>query len=185
MSNIDELIGTGESDIIELKSSLHHQYGPLPPGLQNKVEKGLLLPSQAQKEVQRELRKEITKTIAAFLNTAGGTLLIGVDEPDTVLGIEPDFRYLQQGKQDVDGWLLSLQQVIINALSADVWSAVRVSLVHHGEETVAVVNCPARTSETWHREEYGGERFCMRASNGTRELNGSALLRYIRERWPA
>jgi hypothetical protein len=69
--------------------------------------------------------------------------------------------------------LLSLQEVIIKALGADVWSAVRASLVRHGDEMVAVVHCPARTSKTWHREEDGGERFYMRASNGTRELNGS------------
>jgi 3'-phosphoadenosine 5'-phosphosulfate (PAPS) 3'-phosphatase len=73
--------------------------------------------------------------------------------------------------------------VIINAFGAEVWNAVHVSLVPHGPQTVAVVHCPARTTETWHREDRA-ECFYIRASNGTRELNGSSLLRYIREHWP-
>jgi serine/threonine protein kinase len=177
-SNLGALTSSGESDKIEFKSSLHHPYGPLPPDLQK------LQPGQAKKEIQKRLRKSVTKTIAAFLNSEGGTLLIGVDDSGTVLGIGPDFEYLHQGKQNMDGWQLSLQEVIINALGAEVWNAVHVSLVPHGSHTVAVAHCPPRTTETWHKED-GGERFYIRASNATRELNGSSLLKYIREHWPA
>jgi serine/threonine protein kinase len=177
-SNIGALTSSGESDKIEFKSSLHHPYGPLPPDLEK------LPPAQAKKEIQKRLRKSVTKTIAAFLNSEGGTLLIGVADSGTVLGIEPDFDYLKQGKQDTDGWLLSLQDVIINALGAEVWNAVRVSLVPYASHTVAVIQCPARTTETWHTED-GGERFYIRASNATRELTGSSLLKYVREHWPA
>lgn len=177
-SNIDALASSGESDKIEFKSSLHHPYDELSPELQK------LQPGQAKKEIQKLLRKSVTKTIAAFLNSDGGTLLIGVADSGAVLGVEPDFGYLKQGKQTADGWLLSLQEVIINALGAEVWNAVRVSLVPHGPQTVAVVSCPPRTTETWHSED-GGERFYIRAANGTRELNGSSLLKYVREHWPA
>ena len=139
--------------------------------------------AQARKEVQKRLNMEITKTIAAFLNTGGGTLLVGVDDSDAVLGIEPDFGYCQRGKQNADGWLLSLKQVVINALGPEVWSAVQVSLICQDQKTVAVVHCPARTSETWHNVD--GERLYIRASNATEELTGPSLVRYIRERWPA
>lgn len=182
-SNIDALIAAGESDDIELKSSLHHQHGPLPLDLQDSLERGNLQPAQVRKEVQKRLNKAVTKTIAAFLNTSAGTLLIGVDDGGSVLGIEPDFEYCKKGKQDADGWLLSLKDVIINALGADVWSAIRVSLVPHGK-TVAVVLCPRRTSQIWHSE-VGGERFYIRAGNATEELSGRSLVGYIREHWPA
>jgi predicted HTH transcriptional regulator len=49
--------------------------------------------------MQKRLNKEVTETIAAFLNTNGGTLLIGVDDAGTTLGIEPDFEYCQKEKQ--------------------------------------------------------------------------------------
>lgn len=141
-------------------------------------------PGQAQKEIRKRLHTEITKTIAAFLNTSGGTLLIGVDDSGGILGIEPDFRYLHRDRQDTDGWLQSLRTAITNALDADVWSAIHVSLVRHGQQIVAVIRCPPRMSETWHDDD-AGELFYMRASNTTPWLTGSSLVRYIRERWPA
>jgi serine/threonine protein kinase len=174
-SNVDTLIASGEGDKIEFKASLHHPYESQPPDPRK--------PKPTRKEIEKILRKSITKTVAAFLNSEGGTLLIGVADLGSALGIEPDFEYLTQGKQNADGWLLSLQEAIINALGAEVWNAVRVSLVLHGSQTIAVVSCPPRTIETWHRED-GGERFYIRAANGTRELNGPSLLSYIREHWP-
>jgi predicted HTH transcriptional regulator len=177
-SDIGGLIAAGESDRAEFKSSVHHQYGPVPRELEH------LQPAQARKEVQKRLRTSVTKTIAAFLNTEGGTLLIGVGDSGAVLGIEADFPYLRPGKQDTDGWLLSLKDVIMNALGPEVWNAIHLSLVRHGPATVAVVSRPARVSETWHREA-STERYYIRASNATEELNGSSLLRYVRERWPA
>lgn len=176
-SNIDALIAVGESEQIEFKSSLHHPYDPLPPALER------LPPQQAQKEVQKGLRKSVTKTIAAFLNTNGGTLLIGVDDSGAVLGIEPDYGHLPPGKQHADGWMLSLKEAIINALEREVWSAIHASLVRHEQHTVAVIHCPPRASETWHRED-SGERFYIRASNATEELTGRSLVRYTREHWP-
>lgn len=175
-SNIGALIAAGESEKIEFKSSLHHPYGPVPPALRH------LQPGQQKKEIKKALAKSVTKTLAAFLNSDGGTLLIGVADSDAVLGIEPDFEHLRAGKQDADGWMLSLQEVIINALGAEVWNAVHISLVHHGPHTVAVIQCPARAIETWYTED-GSEHFYIRAANGTRELNGSSILKYTREHW--
>jgi serine/threonine protein kinase len=177
-SDIDGLIAAGESDRAEFKSSVHNPDGPVPLDLQH------LQPAQARKEVQKRLRTAVTKTIAAFLNTDGGTLLIGVADSGAVLGIEADFPYLKTGKQDADGWLLSLKDVIINALGSEVWNAISLSLVPRGSATVAVVSCPAWVSETWHRDAKT-ECFYIRASNATEELSGSSLLRYVRERWPA
>lgn len=173
-SNVGALIVAGEGEQIEFKSSLHHPYRPPVPGQR---------PQPARKEIKKALHKAVTKTIAAFLNSKGGTLLVGVDDFGAVLGIEPDFGYLHQGKQDADGWMLSLREAIINALGREVWSAIHVSLVRHEEHTVAVVHCPPRASETWHREDGGAERFYIRAANSTEELAGRDLVRYAREHW--
>jgi serine/threonine protein kinase len=183
-SNVGALIAAGESDNVELKSSLHHAHGELPLDLHNLLDQGKWQPVRVQKELQKRLNKEATKTIAAFLNTSGGTLVVGVDDAGDVLGIEADFEYCQKGKHNPDGWMLSLETVIINALGADVWGAIRVSLVPHDEHTVAVVLCPRRASQTWHLED-GGECFYIRAGNATENLTGRSLVGYIRERWPA
>ncbi|HUY51157.1 MAG TPA: protein kinase [Streptosporangiaceae bacterium] len=182
-SNIDALIAAGEGKKIEFKSSLHHPHGPLPEDLQKRVEYQNMPLAQAKKEVQKRLNFEVTKTIAAFLNTEGGVLLVGVDDTGAVLGIEPDFGYCQHEKPNADGWLSSLKQLVINALGAEVWSTIHASLVPYEQKTVAAVQCPARTSETWHHAD--SDRFYMRASNATEELTGPGLVKYIREHWPA
>jgi hypothetical protein len=110
-------------------------------------------------------------------------LLIGVDDRGRIVGIEADFACLRS-KPNADGWLLSLQQLIINELGTEAFSAVRVSVVRQGEMSVAVVSCPRRETETWHGRE-GSEAFFIRAGNGTRQLDGRALVTYMRERWPA
>jgi serine/threonine protein kinase len=183
-SNVDALIAAGESDHVEFKSSLHHLYGSLPAEQLAKLQLGKVQPEQAQREARKGIQTAVTKTIAAFLNSDGGTLLIGVDDSGAVLGIEPDFEYCQRGNQNADGWLSSLKYVIIKALGPEVWSAIHVSLVPHKQKMVAVVHCPARASQTWHGEN-GAERFYMRAPNATEELTGRSLVRYTREHWSA
>src|SRR5262249_57656295 len=96
-SNIDALIAAGESEQIEFKSSLHHPYEALSADPQKPE------PQPSRREIKKILQKAITKTIAAFLNTNGGTLLIGVDDFGAVLGVEPDFGYLRKEKQTADG----------------------------------------------------------------------------------
>jgi serine/threonine protein kinase len=91
-SNLDVLITAGEGDAVEFKASLHHPYGQLPVDLAKKVELGRLTADQAVREVQKGLRLAVTKTVAAFLNSAGGTLLIGVGDVGAVLRIEPGCR---------------------------------------------------------------------------------------------
>src|SRR6266571_3740367 len=52
----------------------------------------------------------VLKTIAAFLNTEGGDLLIGVADNRSIVGIEPD-----QFPSD-DNFMLHLAQVVRNGL---------------------------------------------------------------------
>ncbi len=45
-----------------------------------------------QKQKNKELHHPVLKTVAAFLNTEGGTLLIGVDDEGNVLGLNDDLK---------------------------------------------------------------------------------------------
>lgn len=181
-SSIDALIAAGESQQVEFKASLHHAHDGLPRDMQKQIELGHMTQGQAERTVKKALQAEVTKTIAGLLNSEGGILLIGVDDGGRIIGIEADFPHLL--KPDADTWLLSLQQVIVNDLGGHAFSAIRVSVVRHGDVSVAVVSCPRRSTETWHRQD-GGEVFYIRTANGTRLLQGAALISYIRERWPA
>ena len=83
---IEELIFEGESSNIEFKSSLKWDY--------------------KESKVNTVLERVVLKTIAAFNNTDGGTLLIGVDDEGNILGLERDYDTLR--KPDKDGFELYL-----------------------------------------------------------------------------
>lgn len=44
------------------------------------------------------------KTIAAFCNSGGGTLFVGVEDDSTVFGMENDFLLADARRGDFDGW---------------------------------------------------------------------------------
>ena len=107
-----KLLMANESQTLEFKSSLWTQYNE---------SIGMIVKQQTKKML--ELEDEVVKTIAAFLNTDGGTLLIGVrDKPRSsgdaiaeIRGVEPDFKWLK--KKDVEGYTHALIQIFDNAYS--------------------------------------------------------------------
>ena len=48
-----------------------------------------------QQQVNRALEKVIAKTVAAFMNSDGGTLVVGVSDEGNPLGIESDLATLR------------------------------------------------------------------------------------------
>jgi hypothetical protein len=79
-ASVEDLIAEGESDELEFKSSLRWD-----------------LKEQA---VNKRLEDVIMKSVAAFANGNGGTLLIGVKDDGEVLGLERDYSSLGEGDRD-------------------------------------------------------------------------------------
>lgn len=108
------LLMDNESPTLEFKGSLWASYH----GVTRK-------PVDDQKGKNENLEDAVLKTVAAFLNTSGGTLLVGIkDKPRDsgnqvaeVLGIEPDFRWLKKGKRDTEGYEHVLIEIFNKSLS--------------------------------------------------------------------
>ena len=130
-----------------------------------------------------ELELMVAKTIAAFMNTEGGTLLIGIEDNGAVLGVEHDYPTLGK-KGNLDGWELTFRTKMRNMLSRDAASAISLFFVPYKGKTVAVVQCRPRSSETWTRTKLG-ETFFVREGNGTQPLSPREAANAIRKRWPA
>lgn len=77
---IEDLIADGESDELEFKSTLRWD---LKTG-----------------SVNKKLEEVVLKTVAAFANAEGGTLLIGVSDDGEVTGLEHDYLSLDEGNGD-------------------------------------------------------------------------------------
>ena len=93
-----------ESDNFELKSSLLFDHGRF------QVQPEAPLATLKSEEV---LHSSL-KTVSAFLNSAGGVLIVGVDDAATVLGINHDFVCMtdRADRRNADGWELILRSFI-------------------------------------------------------------------------
>ena len=78
--NILTLIKEGESDKVEFKSSLRYDY--------------------KNSNVNKSLEEVVVKTIAGFMNSDGGMLLIGVGDKGAILGLENDYFSLKNEDSD-------------------------------------------------------------------------------------
>ena len=125
----------------------------------------------------------VIKTIAAFMNTHGGTLLIGVDDDGRPVGIERDYP-LVKGR-DRDGWELWLTAVVKTALGTIAATDLLVRFCMIDDRTIARIDVrPGAEPVFATRKSEPREIFFARLNNSTEELSGPALLDYRQKHWP-
>jgi type I restriction enzyme R subunit len=158
----EELLKQRESKTLEFKSSLRWNL--------------------REDREDRALTHSVLKTIAAFLNTEGGDLLIGVADDRTVLGIEHD------GLENDDKFMRHLAQVVRNSLGDRASTCIdpRTQVVQG--KTICLVSCrrspePVFLKWTGTQEAVEGD-FYVRSGPGTVKLSPDSMREYIRARFP-
>jgi CRP-like cAMP-binding protein len=151
-----EIIRQGETEKIEFKSTLRYN-----------IHTG---------KFGREIEHAALKSIAAFLNSWGGILLVGVDDKQTITGIEPD-----QFEND-DKALLHLTNMIKERLGTHFMQFVNCSIEPMESRKVMRIdvspsNLPAFLTNN--NEEY----FYVRTGPSTTDLKPSQIYDYIDNRF--
>lgn len=128
----------------------------------------------------------ILKSIAAFMNTDGGTLLVGVVDDGSVVGIEEDFPLLG-AKRTIDGWELWLTDLLSASLGQTATMNTIVTYGHVAGATVAKIEITPTPRPVFVTPKKGERRpvFHVRMNSSTRELLGLEAVDYQRKRWPA
>lgn len=157
---VAELVASGESETVEFKSSLFHSHKPDIP--------------------QKVITGSVIKTVAAFLNTNGGTLAIGVADDGTVLGLTED---LQLKSFDLDGFENALRTVLINAIGAVPANRCGTRFEQVDGHHVCLVDVEAGLKPTYADTDKGKGAFFIRAGNTTRQLDTKDTVDYIAGRW--
>lgn len=112
------------------------------------------------------------KTIAGFLNSKGGTLVVGVADDGSPIGLDAD------GFPDEDKMGLHLVNVIKRDLGSQFMMYIHPRFEEHDGIRVMVVECwPARSPV--YVKDGKTERFFVRAGPSTAELPASQALEYI------
>jgi hypothetical protein len=154
-----ELIKLGESYTLELKSTLQWD-----------VVKG---------ERNSALRMSVIKTIAAFFNSDGGTLVIGVDDDGTILGLTHDLALLDGS---LDKFERTLVQLVSEHLGLHVAPLFRVRFEAVDSARVCVVDVDRSAEPVFAKTEKGKE-FFVRNGNTTRALDAEEAHRYVEMNW--
>jgi len=157
---LDEMLQAGESAVLEFKSTLRWDIN--------------------KQQTNTELQKIIAKTVAGLMNAEGGTLVIGIADDGTVLGLENDFKSLK--RPDKDGFEQVLRQVLIDFLGAEFSQYVHVSFPEHEGRSVCVIKID-RTPRPVYLTDKGSTDFYIRAGNTTRPLDVQATHEYISMHW--
>jgi type I restriction enzyme, R subunit len=159
--NAEELIKRGESKTLELKSTLRW----------NLVEN----------RKDDRVTHAVLKTIAAFLNTEGGDLLIGVADDGSIVGIERDQL------DDDDKLMRHLAQAVRNALGDRAGTCIDPRTQIVDGKTVCLVACqrsPEPVFLKWRGMETAPEGdFFVRSGPGTVKLPAESAREYIRTRF--
>ncbi len=162
-SGVRSLIENGESAVVEFKSTARFN-----------------LHSNGRDEA---ITWAVIKTIAAFMNTDGGTLLIGVNDRGDPVGIEADYPHVKGA--DCDGWELWITTAVKNALGSVAATDLPVGYCTIEGRTIARIDVRRGTQPTFaSRKGKAREIFFARLNNATEELSGSALLEYRQKHWP-
>ena len=158
--SIEQLITQGEGPLLEFKSTLRWDIQ------QNKVNKALEI--------------VILKTLSGFMNSGGGTLLIGVSDELEVLGLEDDYKTLK--KKNRDGFELTLMTLVSNNLGTDLCRQVH-TLFHEidGKDVCHIIISGApRPVYLKHENKL---KLFVRAGGSTRDLNLQEAVEYISDNW--
>jgi hypothetical protein len=155
-NKLNKLIEKGENDDIEFKSTLRWNIHA------NRTDK--------------DIEHSVLKTIAAFLNTNGGNLIIGVSDDKKPLGLEKDQF------EDDDAMLLHLVNIVKDRIGAKFTRFFDTYIEEYKGKKVLRIECRPGLVPAFvkHNNE---EKFYIRTGPATNELPVSEVHEYIQDRF--
>lgn len=185
--SIDDILSENESEVLEFKSSMLHltqKPNYIIPERSIQTSNGKRFDIERNKtesNLKEIIQKEIAITISAFLNTNGGTLIVGVNDDHNVIGIENDYNELSK-KKDWDGWFLHLRNLIEKYIDKLVSQQLNVKAYIKKGKTIARIDVPISTKPVYIKQ--GNEReFYIRSFNASLKLDIENAVNYVKTKW--
>ena len=157
LTDVDEVHGIirqGESKTIEFKETLS------------------LDVKKQTKEKYIEL--SALKTIVAFLNTEGGTLLVGVADDGEITGIDIEIEKFHKG--NTDKFLLHVKNLIKARIGEEFYPYIEYKLINVRSSNILVVKCKESKSPCY----LDNAEFYVRTNPATDRLEGPKLVQYVK-----
>lgn len=162
--DIAALLSTGESERVEFKETARWNV----------------------REDKKDPRMEqvIAKTVAAFLNSGGGTLVVGANDAGQALGLDRDFATLREADADrFELWLRDMLSTLLGRNAAAL-PVVRFPTAPNGR-TVCVIICPPSPRPVFVTQAKDGSstELWVRVGNSTRSFAVDEAVEYVARHW--
>ncbi|ABS54809.1 putative transcriptional regulator [Methanoregula boonei 6A8] len=164
---VETLIEFGESQLVEFKSSLLWSY--------------------EKNQISNSTEYEVVRTIAAFLNSSGGTLLIGVDKNKNIVGLDKDYAQLKQARrvQNRDGFEIRLNEVLNKFFGRGIRLDIDVIFERLSEKEICRVIVKPTIEPIFlvNSNNSNHSEFIVRSGNQSQLLMGKEITSYITKHW--
>ena len=156
--DLSNVVMNGESEAVEFKSTLRTNL------------------HTGSKDPRMELA--VLKTLAGFLNTNGGMLVVGVSDDGSPVGIQVD-EFDNEDKMS-----LHLVNIVKSRIGIPAMTTLHVHFDDHDDYRVMVVKCRKASTPVFVKDG-DTERFNIRTGPSTTELSPSQTQEYIKQRFSA
>jgi len=143
--SVEDLISHGESSTMEFKSTLRWNI--------------------KAKRDDKEMGLIVMKTVCALLNTEGGTVLVGVQDDGTIIGIDLDHF------PNDDKYLLHFGQLLNNHIGPEFTAYIHYYVIASGDHIILRVDCEKSNTSVYLRD---GDSEDMYIRNGPANVKLSA-----------
>ncbi len=157
---IIDLIKLGESETLEFKSTFQWDV--------------------VQNQQNKDLRKSVLKTLVAFLNSQGGTLVIGVEDDGNIYGLEKDLALVSDHSKDKFANMLS--SLIIEKIGAEFSPYIKLRFEELNSDDVCVLDVIQASTPAFFAGDKGSE-FFIRVGPTSRLLDPQETVNYIHNKW--
>jgi hypothetical protein len=157
--DVGALLGSGESERLEFKETARLN-----------THTGV---------VDREIENAVVRTVAGFMNSVGGVLVVGVNDAGIVVGLERDLETLGR-RQNLDGYEQALRTLLGVNLAKDRCASVTVTFPEVDGTQVCVLQVP-RSPQPVFAGEGPSQTFYVRSGNTTETLGIEQAHNYMRD----
>ena len=158
--SVVDTLSKGENEYFEFKSSFRWDFN------QNKVNKNL--------------EKSVMKTIAAFMNSEGGRLAVGVNDSGHVIGLENDFNSLP--KKGIDGFQNHFNNIFNEMIGPEFRHLIELIFDKNNDRYYCLARIAPANRPVYLKSEKE-EEFYIRTGNGTTSLKLSEAAAYADSKW--
>lgn len=130
----------------------------------------------------KAMEDAIVKTVAGFLNTDGGTLLIGVGPDLQTVGLDHDYPKVKP--PNADGFVNWLTTHLINALGPVPVTRTRARITVREGKEICRVDVAASPEGVWAKTSKQPSVFFVRMNNSTRAMPEDEVDAYLKLRQP-